>query len=253
MLWKLYFWIIALLIAFGLFAGELTASYNAFDWVGLILSIPSLVGLFAFVYKKQISTAQIWKVIFWVSIVLDAYYLFYASTPVKDLVPVFLRPGATSSNAIEALIGVVLELPILYALYQLAYNLQWYLKKEDSQKREFSMVSPEKTFWWQASSILLVLYGFIYLLGLAANAETFANSPTEGKIAAAIIGLVQIIIGVLLWFRVNLALLLATIYFTFRAVALLGVGHYGEFLLNTVVFVALFVLILKSQLGIHKT
>ncbi len=253
MWWKIYFWIITILILIGVFSGELTVSYNAFDWVGIVLSIPSLVGLFAFVYKKPISTGQLWKVIFWLTIVLDAYYLFYASTPVKDIIPIFLRPSATSSNAIEALIGVVLELPILYALYQLAHNPQWHLKKEDSQKREISMVSLEKTFWWQAGSILLVLYGFIYLLGLAANTETFANSPTEGKIAAAVIGLVQIIIGVLLWFRVNLALWLATICFTFRAVALLGVGHYGEFLFNTIVLVSLFILVLKSQIGIHRT
>jgi len=253
MLWKLYFWILSVLVAIGLFAGVvLTNSYNAFDWVGLIISILSLFGLFTFVYKKPIFTAQVWKVIFWISIVLDAYYLFYESTPVKDFVPNFLRPNVSSSNAIETLIGVVLELPILYALYQLTYNQQWHLKKEDTQKREFSMVSKEKTFWWQTSSIMLIIYGFIYLLGLAANAETFVNSPIEGKIFAAILGLVQIIIGVLLWFRINLALLLAIIYFTFRTVVLLGVGHYGEFVFNTIVFVSLFVLILKSQLGIHK-
>lgn len=256
MWWKIYFWIITILILIGVFWGELTVFYNAFDWIAIILGIPSLVGLFAFVYKKPISTGQIWKVIFWLTIVLDAYYLFYASTPVKDIVPIFLRPSVTSSNPIEALIGVVLELPILYALYQLAYNAQWHLKKEDSQKREFSMVSLEKTFWWQASSILLVLYGFMYLLVLAANIETLANSPTattEEKIPGAVIGIVQIIIGVLLWFRVNLALWLATIYFTFRAVGLLWVGHFDEFLFNTIVLVSLFILALKSQVRIHRT
>lgn len=253
MWWKLYFWILAILLIIGLFAGELTASYNTFDWIGLILSVPSLVGLFAFVYKKPISSTQVWKIVFWLTIVFDAYYLFYSSTPVKDIVPVFLRPGATASNAIESLIGVVLELPILYALYQLAHNPQWHLKKEDGQKREFSMVSAEKTFWWQVCSILLVIYGFLYLIGLAANSETFANSPAEGKIAAAVIGLLQIIIGVLLWFRVNLALLLAVLYFAFRAVCLLVAGLYGEFIFNTIVLVSLFVLILKTQTKLHKS
>ncbi len=254
MLWKLYFWIsaaitILALIVSALYSGKLTPTYNIFDWVGLFLSIPSLVGLFVFVYKKPISTATVWKAIFWFSIFLDAYYL----TPIKDLAPTFLRPSATSPNLVEALVVIVLDAPLLYALFQLSFNPQWNLEKKHVQKRQVSMVSTEKTFWWQVSSIVLVLYGFVYLFGLITDTRSLANFPTEVKIATAVIGFVQIIIGVLLWFRVNLALILAIIYFTIRAIGLLIVGHYGEFILNTIVFMVLFILILISQVRIHST
>src|SRR3989344_1856396 len=168
MWWKAYFWIVAILIILGLFAPVLfpgeTQKFTLIDWVGIILSVPSLAGLFAFVYKKEFLNRRQWKLVFWVTIVIDAFYLFYSSLPVKDIVPEFLRVSTTSG--IESVLGLAFELPILYALYQLAYNPHWNLRQED-KKAVFSMVSLEKTGWWKIASIALVFYGFLYLVALA--------------------------------------------------------------------------------------
>ena len=254
MWWKAYFWIVAILIILGLFAPVLfpgeAQKFTLIDWVGIILSVPSLAGLFAFVYKKEFLNRQQWKLVFWVTIVVDAFYLFYSSLPVKDIVPEFLRVSTTSG--IESVLSLAFELPILYALYQLVYNPQWNLRQED-RKTVFIMVSLERTGWWKIASIALVVYGFLYLIVLAGNLETVVSSTNDDKIAVAIIGLLQIIVGILVWYRINLALFLATAFFTFRAIALLGGGLYGEFFFNTLVLVSLFVLILKSQTSIHKT
>ncbi len=253
MWWKAYFWIIAILIMLGLFGPVLPGEalkFTLIDWVGIILSVPSLAGLFAFVYKKEFLNRQQWKLVFWVTIVVDAFYLFYSSLPVKDIVPEFLRVSMTSG--IESVLSLAFELPVLYALYQLVYNPQWNLRQED-KKTVSSMVSLERTGWWKIASIALVVYGFLYLIVLAGNLETVVSPTNDGKIAVAIIGLLQIIVGILVWYRINLALFLATAFFTFRAIALLGGGLYGEFFLNTLVLVSLFILILKSQTSVHKT
>src|SRR3990167_5826792 len=187
MCWKAYFWIITILIMLGLFGPVLPGEalkFTLIDWVGIILSVPSLVGLFAFVYKKEFLNRQQWKLVFWVTIVVDAFYLFYSSLPVKDIVPEFLRVSTTSGIesvlglAIESVLGLAFELSILYALYQLAYNPHWNLRQED-KKTVFSMVSLEKTGWWKIASIALVFYGFLYLVALAGNLEIVVSSSND--------------------------------------------------------------------------
>ncbi|GEM_PF-6545026 len=253
MWWKAYFWIGAILTILGLFAPVLfpgeAQKFTLIDWMGIILSVPSLAGLFAFVYKKDFLNRQQWKLVYWVTIVVDAFYLFYSSLLVKDIVPEFLRVGTTFG--IESIFSLAFELPILYALYQLAYNPQWNLRQD--KNIALVMVSLEKTGWWKIASIALVVYGFLNLIVLTRNLEIVASSTNEVKIGVAIMGLLQIIVGILVWYRINIALFLATAFFTFRAIALLGGGLYGEFFLNTLVLVSLFILILKSQTSIHKT
>ena len=200
MWWKAYFWIITILIMLGLFGPVLPGEalkFTLIDWVGIILSVPSLVGLFAFVYKKEFLNRQQWKLVFWVTIVVDAFYLFYSSLPVKDIVPEFLRVSTISG--IESVLSLAFELPILYALYQLVYNPQWNLRQED-RKTVFSMVSLEKTGWWKIASIALVFYGFLYLVALAGNLETGVSSTNDDKIVLAIIGRLQIIVVILVWY-----------------------------------------------------
>jgi len=255
MWWKLYFWIIAILMGLSLFVGVDYYKLTFIDWVGLLVSVPSLIGLFVYVYNKnKFLSIKAWQVVFWLTIVMDGIWLVLASTPVKDVLPLFLRPQATNyNNATEAIIGIVLELPILYALYQLAFNLNWYSKEEVKRVNNISLVNPIKSVWWKVASISLVIYGFIYLFSLVSDTSLIINTYPEVKIATAIIGLLQIFIGVFLWYRVSLALLLSAIYFIFRAMALLGGGLYGEFIFNTIMLFILFILILKTYTKITQS
>lgn len=247
MWWKLYFWIITILIVLSLFVGIDFSKSTFMDWAGLLVSIPSLVGLFIYAYNKnKFLSVKIWQIVFWLTIFMDSIGLILASTHVKEVLPLFLMPQVTNyTNPTEAIIGTILELPVLYVLYQLSFNLAWYSKQEENSK--LNLVNTIKTGWWKLASILLVIYGFLYLLALTDTTNSIASTSSEEKITTAVIGIFQISIGILLWYRVNLALLLSAVYFIFRAVALLVCGSYGEFIFNTIVLIVLFVLILKTH------
>jgi hypothetical protein len=248
--WKIYFWIISALIILGLLAPVLVPgevqNFTLMDWVGMIVSIPSLIGFFAFAYKKRLLDIKFWKIILWVTVTVNAFYLAYPSLP-KNIIPDLLR---VSTSGIEGLIGIIFELPILYGLYQLAYNQEWYLRKD--KELTFSMVSPEKTNWWKASSVAVAIHGVLALLVSAAG-EIMPELTSEGRISLAIIGVLQIVVGILIWYRLNLVLLLTLAFFTFRAICLLGGGKFEEFFFNTIVFIILFITTLKTQTKIMKT
>ena len=249
MWWKAYLWIVSFVIVLGLFApillpGEVP-NYTLMDWVGMIVSIPSLIGFFAFAYKKKLLNIQFWKFILWITIATDAFYLAYSSLP-KNIIPDLLRVSSTGS---EELIGIIFELPMLYGLYQLAYNQDWYTRKD--KELVFSMISSEKTNWWKASSVAVAVYGILALL-VSAVGEIMPELTFEGKISLAVIGVLQIIVAILIWYRLNLVLLLTLAFFTFRAICLLGGGKFEEFFFNTIVFIILFVTALKTQTKITK-
>lgn len=248
MWWKLYFWIIAILIILAFIAsgfdGTLT-KYTFADWVSVFISIPSLIGLYVFAYKKQLSTAQFWKVVLWITIILDAYCFAYYSLPTKNFIPEFLRFSTTLSG-LESVFVLIFDLPFLYVTYQLAYNARWY-QRED-KKFSISLISQEKTGWWKVSAVIVFIYGLLFLL----VQEIIPEMDNEGKIVTAVLGALQLVGGVLIWYRINLALFLSVLFFTIRGILLLSGGKFEEFFINTIVFIILFVTILKVWTKVSK-
>ena len=223
--------------------------YTFADWATLIISIPSLVGLYVFAYKKQFSTTQFWKVILWITIFLDAYTFAYYSLPAKSFLPEFLRFSTTLSG-LEAIIVLIFDFPILYTAYQLAYNPHWY-KRED-KKFSISIISKEKTGWWKTSAIAIFLFSIFAFINLLSPVNEVQVS-VEGQTVLAIISFIAIAVGILLWYRINLALYFSLVFFAFRSVSLLVGKEFIEFSLNAIFFFVLFITALKTQTNISKS
>jgi hypothetical protein len=94
--------------------------------VALTLGVPYLICLYAFIYKhkKLVLSKQFWQVIFWLSIIIDGFFISYYAA-LKELMPALLNFGLYPVS--EVIGGIILRLPIFYALYQLVYNPKWYL------------------------------------------------------------------------------------------------------------------------------
>jgi len=70
MLWKIYFWIMLVLLIVSIF---LENSYGlvgtVIGIVSMIISIISTVGFYGYVYKKQFFSQSFWKIIFIISVI----------------------------------------------------------------------------------------------------------------------------------------------------------------------------------------
>lgn len=245
MWWKLYFWFVVILLTsalIGVLLPNESIKFTLLDWVLLFLSIPSLVGLFAFAYKKQMLNQKAWGYVFWLTISIDAVSLFLYSIQQSDFIPALLKPG-TGSSLIESIINFLFELPVLFALYQLAFNSDWNVISEGSKKL-VSLINPQKMVWWQIGAISLLVNGFFNVAGPAFN----PNTVWAINVGIAIGGILNLILGILIWFRVNIALCLAAFFYIYAATVNLITLRFGYFFIDAIVLSLLFVLILKTRI-----
>lgn len=122
MWWKVYFWIMAITGVIGaigflgdLLSGDLTV------FITLPILAIGIIGLFAFVYKKQIFNRSVWKVFFIIQMI----------NLIVGIIQIALSINSFSQAAeanIFAVIGVFafmfifFMLPEYYAIYQLGYT-----------------------------------------------------------------------------------------------------------------------------------
>lgn len=128
MWWKIYFWIVAVLTFIGTLAllfGFEGNSFNIFsfgDWIGYIIEIILLFGLYAFVFQKKTGSEQLWKLVVWIvaaSYVVGFSGLIFPETTDK-LLP-FLKSNLPEIPTDEAVFYTLLSLPQIYAIYKLGY------------------------------------------------------------------------------------------------------------------------------------
>jgi len=125
MWWKIYFWVILVLTVVGMFGLLQNAPLAFIDVIDLVWSIFLLIGIYAYVYKKKIFSADAWKGIFYISILfliisfLDLYIL--PKGFMEDTLP-FLKSNIPSDDSNSILFAWVLLLPAVYVVYQLGFN-----------------------------------------------------------------------------------------------------------------------------------
>lgn len=132
MWWKIYFWVLLILSLIGIiFVYGTVDTWNSGDWTDIIVSIIQLIGLYAFVYKKQVFAQIFWRIFFVITIISAGFYLIYFYSALKEtlVLPEILQSRAYTSGQ-DVLIGLILAAPLIYALYQLGY------KKSPSKKKK---------------------------------------------------------------------------------------------------------------------
>lgn len=112
-LWKIYFWIV-------LINGAIAYIWYQFSRLWEIIDLPifviSMVGLYVYIWKKEVFSKNFWKVFFPIQIAWNIFYFYLNSLPEKVQSAYDLSPFIIST------ITIIFYIPLFLALYRLAYN-----------------------------------------------------------------------------------------------------------------------------------
>ena len=111
--WKIYFWFILFLLVISyipIFIKREAVLLHIWD---LVVSVPSLAGLFCFAYKKIWLPASFWKIYFFVIVVWDLVFNLVI-TPKID----------AHYTVLDAALGFGIMLPLYIGLYLYAYKFR---------------------------------------------------------------------------------------------------------------------------------
>jgi hypothetical protein len=183
MWWKIYFWvIIALGVLLGLdsFASRFDNG-NIFSLFQLIVTYIEMAGLYAYIFNRQYFNARFWYYFFWLNIILDVSIFLYALFPHTPLSP-YLKIFFVSEPKVNIALGIgeLLDIPMLYAMYQLSRNL-YYKPKPKAKKRKNEK---EKQTRFQWGMIQMALWGYSSILTLFFFVLSFV--PQNGKNAGTL-------------------------------------------------------------------
>lgn len=98
-----------LLIVLGLFETAATDQFSAFKMVGLLFNCLYVVGFFGYALNKKIWSAAAWRRLFY-------FLLFGTLVPLLMLTSLYREQYLM--QIIEAMISMILSLPLMYCLYQ---------------------------------------------------------------------------------------------------------------------------------------
>ena len=117
MFWKIYFWLIIVLLIFGYWSEGIGGIWGVID---LVISIGSLIGLFLYAYRKIFLSSLVWKAYFFLYVFWDFTYNLIIQPRVagKEFDPI-------------SLIGLLFVAPICIALYLYGFR---FLKEKESPK-----------------------------------------------------------------------------------------------------------------------
>lgn len=115
MLWKIYFWIMLLLLIVSLFLE------NEYGWgetvlriVNTIIAIINTVGFYGYVYKKQFYSQSFWKIIFIVTVIDAVVSLLYYGFQDAEL--------GIGGNIFVAVLTFIIMYPLLLGLYRYGFK-----------------------------------------------------------------------------------------------------------------------------------
>jgi len=142
--WKIYFWILVVLTGIGtIYLLVTTPTLTPRDILQLSGEILALIGLYSFVFNKETFQQLFWKYYFWIWIVADTILaFFYRFTALRDNPTMQLLYKSSyddASNFIGWLIGIILYIPLIYAIYRLGYP-QKKIKPKRKSKSYLRMV-----------------------------------------------------------------------------------------------------------------
>lgn len=122
MFWKIYTWIIITLSIIGLGIVLLKVNtWNLADLIEFIGTIITVIGLYAYVYKKQFFTPKFWQFAFYISLITIIVSFTYEFTSLNSFLPLpeFLQ-SHTITNKAELVISTILSIPVYIAFYRLS-------------------------------------------------------------------------------------------------------------------------------------
>lgn len=122
MWWKIYFWTYFVVTVLGVIVFLSDLSITSIDLIGLYLNIVPRVGIFAYVFKKNIFPVKVWKILFWILVILIIEGFLSVYILPKDFLSKFI-PFIQSDYRVDLfsyLLPQIIVLPALYAVYKLS-------------------------------------------------------------------------------------------------------------------------------------
>lgn len=128
--WKVYFWFAVVLSFVGIpWYYSQIETLNLGAGLSLVSSLITVFGLYSFVFRKKLISKKYWVLFFWFELL---HFILFLIPPenlgaLKDLLlPKIKDDNVNIASSLATgfvwVFYIVLELPILYALYQLGYN-----------------------------------------------------------------------------------------------------------------------------------
>lgn len=166
MWFKIYFWFGIVLAVVSLATFIAPEKQNIPLHLFLIITYGiALGGLYSFAFQKSFVPQHFWKYYFWFYVLLDLVYFIYGFLPTNYL-HYFSFIAVYQENSIQdTIINTALDLPIIYAMYRLAWNkpLGFSSKKKEKKPFRWGMI---QTALWGYSSVIIFFFFVISLFSI---------------------------------------------------------------------------------------
>ncbi|MEK7078775.1 MAG: hypothetical protein AAB929_01780 [Patescibacteria group bacterium] len=180
--WKVYFWF---LTAFMLSGYLWQGFFRIWEIVDLIISVISLIGLYAFSWRKKIITLAFWKTFFFICIIWNICYQYLIPLP---SVPAEVDLGGISKNILAMVLWTPF-IPLMIALYFYGFRE---LRSVDEEER----TSPDR----KGSESMRVSLGIFNILWFLVLCFTALASQFQ-MISLAFLGVGYLILAIGLFAR----------------------------------------------------
>lgn len=120
MLWKGYFWVVAVIILFSAyFQLFVTQSFKPFELLNLLSDIVLVVGGYSYVFHKKLLDTKNWGYVFKGLLILLGINFIYQIWPSSYVGDFSLLNASLFTNVFVFLLVTLFLLPLYYAVYQL--------------------------------------------------------------------------------------------------------------------------------------
>lgn len=186
MWWKVYFWITVgelVLQVLGLFVNP--GVRIAIQIVMLLIFAIAVAGMYSFAFQKKLLTQVFWQYFMWIYGLLDLIYLIYAAAPrapiISSLSFLQIYPN---QGFIDVLIGVAIDIPLLYAMYHLTKEEPFAKPVEKKTKQEPYRWGMIQTALWGYSAVL-IFYLFVMAFFPVQDATVHKNQVSDPLLVSA--------------------------------------------------------------------
>ncbi len=197
MWWKIYFWLTIVEVFIAAFSIFIAPGDHIFTQIVMdMLFFVAIIGLYGYVFQKRILTKLFWQYFFGIYILTDILYLIYAAAPHAPLISslVFLEIYKDSKYLfLNAVIGVVIDIPLLYAMYRITKGEVYQPKTMEKKKEQFYRWGMIQMALWGYS---LVITFFLFILAFFPG----TNSSTKGQIDLYSLTFITVLFAPLLLF-----------------------------------------------------
>ena len=115
MFWKIYFWVLVVLLAF---YHPSVGFPRIWEVIDLVIDVIAIVGLFAFCWEKRILTRLFWRAFFPICIIWNVFYRYF----IPEIQKVYLAPDPDWFKSVDIIFSLVMSILLFIALYLYAFR-----------------------------------------------------------------------------------------------------------------------------------